>query len=209
VIPQHTKLGDLANTRLCFLRRLTAFCAPGATPDRKRLHMSIVPSASHRRLALVASVVALGTVVAGCANDGGGLFQTGAVSPAVAPVAAAPATPRVDPVCVSLGQQIDALRKEGVATKVENAAAKKYKLTPADISKADQLNKANADFQTKCGPQLPAAQQTAAAPGQGTVVPATAAPAAEAKKAAAKAAPKAAPKAAAVQSGVTAVAPKQ
>jgi hypothetical protein len=132
---------------------------------------------------------------------GGGLFQTGTVTPAAAPLAAPPSQPAVDPVCVSLNNQIETLRREGVQTKVENAAAKKYKLTPADITKADQLNKANADFQAKCGPKLPGAQ-TASAPGQGVVVPATPAAAAPV----AKAAPKA--KAAATTTGVT-VAPKQ
>jgi hypothetical protein len=105
---------------------------------------------------------------------------------------------------VSLNQQIETLRRDGVHTKVENAAAKKYKLTAADIAKADQLNKANADFQAKCGPRLPIT--AAAAPGQGTVVPATPAVAPAAKAQAAKAPAKA--KAAAAQTGVT-IAPKQ
>lgn len=168
--------------------------------------MSIVLRASGRSIFTASSVVLMGTLLAGCAGDsgmGGGLFQTGAVTQAVAPAPIAAPASRVDPACVTLSQQIDGLRQAGVATKVENAAAKKYKLTAADIVKADQLNKANADFKAKCGPQLPAA----AAPGQGSVVPAVAAPAAAAVKAAVP--EKAKAKAVVATSGVTAAPPKQ
>lgn len=58
-----------------------------------------------------------------------------------------------DPVCTQLFAHIDGLRKEGISEKVEKAANKKYKMTSADLTKADQLNKANAEFQTKCTPQ--------------------------------------------------------
>jgi len=42
------------------------------------------------------------------------------------------------------------LQQEGVAAKVEKAAAKKHKMTAADLNKAAELNKANAEFQSKC-----------------------------------------------------------
>ena len=57
---------------------------------------------------------------------------------------------KMDPACPSLSAQIDTLRKEGIADKIEKASAKKYKMTPADMAKADQLTKANAEFQNKC-----------------------------------------------------------
>ena len=48
-----------------------------------------------------------------------------------------------------------ALRKEGIADKIEKAAAKKYKMTQADLSKADQLTKANTEFQFRCSTIMP------------------------------------------------------
>jgi hypothetical protein len=96
-----------------------------------------------------------GMALAGCANDGllgSSNFSTGSV----------PETPKVDPACVMLTAQIDTLRKEGIADKVEKAAAKKYKMMLPDLVKADQLNKANADFQSKCSTITPRAAMTSA-----------------------------------------------
>lgn len=91
------------------------------------------------------AVVLASFALAGCAGEGGeGFFATGALS-----------EPKVDPTCVSLSAKIDQLRKEGVAEKIEKAAAKKYKMTQADLGKADQLTKANADFQLQCAPVIP------------------------------------------------------
>jgi hypothetical protein len=108
-----------------------------------------------------------GMALAGCANDGllGSNFSTGSV----------PETPRVDPACVMLTAQIDTLRKEGIADKVEKAAAKRYKMMVADFVKADQLNKANAEFQLKCStitpmPAMTSASLAPAAPAAGPAV---------------------------------------
>ncbi|MCL4767401.1 MAG: hypothetical protein KJZ80_14325 [Hyphomicrobiaceae bacterium] len=118
-------------------------------------------------------------LLAGCSSDGsllGSQLTTASV----------PETPKIDPVCVSLTAQIDGLMKEGVAEKIEKAAAKKYKMKAADLVKADQLNKANADFQNRCAinPITPtvttAAAKPAAAAGQSAAV-ATARPAAPAQ----------------------------
>ena len=101
--------------------------------------------------ALLIGAVAL----AGCANDGilsGSHFSTASV----------PETPKVDPACVMLTSQIETLRKEGIADKIERAAAKKYKMMVADLIKADQLNKANAEFQMKCSTITPKAAMTSA-----------------------------------------------
>jgi len=95
-------------------------------------------------------------LLAGCASEGGGFsnpFTTGSVSNDGAPQATA--APKVDPQCVALISRIEALRKEGITEKVEKAAAKKYKMTAADAAKADQLNKANADFQARCSTVTP------------------------------------------------------
>lgn len=101
-------------------------------------------------------------LLAGCSADGnlllGDPLTTGSVQ-----------TAKVDPICVSLTAQIDGLMKDGVADKVEKAAAKKYRLKPADLAKADLLNKANAEFQEKCAinPIKPAEAAAAAKPAEG------------------------------------------
>jgi hypothetical protein len=102
---------------------------------------------------LVIATLAVGTsVLAGCA-DTPSLFGNSAnlTTSSVAPVAA----PKTDPVCASLATQIDGLRKEGIADKIEKASLKKYKMSTAELVKADQLNKANADFQGKCSNYKP------------------------------------------------------
>ncbi len=89
-----------------------------------------------------AALVLAGVTLAGCAGDGSdNLFTTGALG--TQQTAAAP-EPKVDPVCVTLVSRIEGLRKEGVADKIEKASIKKYKMTNADLAKADQLTKANA-----------------------------------------------------------------
>lgn len=96
-----------------------------------------------------------GMALAGCSGNGlfaGSHFATASV----------PETTRVDPTCVMLTSQIETLRKEGIADKVEKAAAKKYKMVAADLAKADQLNKANAEFQSKCSTITPKAAATSA-----------------------------------------------
>jgi hypothetical protein len=111
--------------------------------------------------------------LAGCAGDGSdNFFTTGALGTQAA-------APEVDPACVSLASRIETLRKEGVAEKIEKAAAKKYKMTQADLTKADQLTKANADFQFRCSTIMPRSASTSPPP------PPSAAPA---PKASAKAA---------------------
>jgi hypothetical protein len=92
-----------------------------------------------------AALLLSGALLAGCAGDGsdGGLFTTGALGESTAEA-------KVDPACAALTSRIEGLRKEGVADKIEKASAKKYKMTQADLVKADQLTKANAEFQARC-----------------------------------------------------------
>ena len=101
---------------------------------------------ANARALILAGVVGL----AGCASDGSeGFFTTGALGTQANGGASA------DPQCVALATRIEALRKEGIGDKIEKAAAKKYKMTQSDLSKADQLTKTNADFQLRCSTIVP------------------------------------------------------
>ena len=98
-------------------------------------------------------------MLAGCAGEGtDGLFTTGSLSSQAA------AEAKADPACVTLAASIEGLRKEGIAEKIEKAAAKKYKMTATDLKKADQLTKASADFQARCStlPKTQSAQASSA-----------------------------------------------
>ena len=112
--------------------------------------------------------------VAGC--SGGDLFGSSSSDVTTSSLSQAQTAQKVDPACGSLALEIDTLRREGVAEKVEKAAARKYKMTPADLTKASQLNKVNADYQEKCS-TLP---RTAAVPAPSAAAAAKAAPAAKA-----------------------------
>lgn len=102
---------------------------------------------------LIIPALAAGTaLLAGC-SDTSSMFgnSSNLTTASVAPTAA----PKTDPVCAALATQIDSLRKEGIAEKIEKASLKKYKMTTAELVKADQLNKVNADFQGKCSNYKP------------------------------------------------------
>jgi hypothetical protein len=114
-----------------------------------------------RSCASSTALLFLGLALAGCAGEGtDGLFTTGSLSGSAS---AAPS--KSDPACVTLAASIDGLRKEGIAEKIEKAATKKYKMTATDLRKADQLTKANAEFQQRCStiPPKPASAQAPAA----------------------------------------------
>lgn len=107
-------------------------------------------------------VAVAGLAAAGCSNNSP-LLQTSAI-PSNTTVAAAP---RVDPACTSLASQIDNLRKDASIEKLEKAATGKtssVQVKRASLTKQAELNKANADFQAKCGPAMPAAQTAQVAP---------------------------------------------
>lgn len=125
-------------------------------------------------------------LLAGCA-DTSSLFGNSA-NLTTQSVATSGTAPKADPACAALSVQIDGLRKEGIADKVEKASQKKYKMTTAELVKADQLNKLNADFQGKCSTYKP--------PQVAAVAPAAPAPAAAGATAVATTAAKAAPAAA-------------
>jgi hypothetical protein len=141
------------------------------------------------RLRHTLALASSGLLLAGCAGDGNYSFGSGTSNVTTSAVAESPKT---DPACVTLATQIDALRGEGVADKVANAATKKYKMTQADFAKADQLNRANSDFQARCStlPRRPApATAVAPAPAPAAAVVAPAAAKAATSAAPAKAAP--------------------
>jgi hypothetical protein len=111
------------------------------------------------------AVVALSLMVAGCAGDGTSSFLPGSMTTgSVDQSAATPVASKSNPTCLTLASQIDALNKEGIPDKVSKAAAKKYKLKGTDITKADELNKANNEFQAKCSDYPPAPTVAAVIP---------------------------------------------
>lgn len=87
------------------------------------------------------------------------------------PTAALPPKPAIDPACPALASRIDALRREGVAERVEAASRGKgasVKVKRTSLAQMTELDKANAEFQAKCSSlprsaTLPPPQQVAAA----------------------------------------------
>lgn len=132
-----------------------------------------------------AAAILAGALGAGCANDGN--LSTAGISPEKAAMQQAA---KVDPACVSLASQIDTLRKEGAVDRLEKAAEGKgasVKVKRTSLAKQAELNKANSDFQMKCGPKIPAAQSAQTAPAAPASTTANAAAAQVAPIAAAKA----------------------
>ena len=100
---------------------------------------------THASLMAFALTTAL---LAGCAGGGNNILTTGAIGDQAKTAKAS--EPNVNPTCISLATRIDGLRREGIAEKIEKASVKKYKMTQGDFVKADQLIKANAEFQIQC-----------------------------------------------------------
>jgi len=100
-------------------------------------------------------------LLAGCAEGSlGSAFNTGSIDPQKQ-AAAEQAEKSKQALCATLVSQIEALNNEGVSDKVAKAAAKKYKLKSGDLAKADELNKANTEFQSKCSSYPPRIASTA------------------------------------------------
>lgn len=116
------------------------------------------------------------TTLAGCANDGT-LGTSNLTTSAVTPVAAA--APKVDPACVALAAQIDQLRQEGSIDRLQQASQGKtasVQVKRASLAKQAELNRVNAEFQTRCATIAPKASAAAAAePVKPAVKPAAAA----------------------------------
>lgn len=113
------------------------------------------------KLRSIAACAALSLGFAGCAADGSlstGSLAGGAKEEKVA---------AVDPVCVALSNQIDTLKREGAIEGLEKAATGKgasVKVKRESLAKQTELNRTYADYQSKCGPKLPATQQAAQIP---------------------------------------------
>lgn len=119
------------------------------------------------------ALAAVSMAAAGCSNSATPL-STASVSP---DKPAAIAAPRIDPACATLASQIDNLRAEGSVERLEKAAAGKssnVQVKRSSLAKQAELNKANAEFQARCGPAIPRAQTATVAP---LAPPAQAAPA--------------------------------
>jgi hypothetical protein len=101
---------------------------------------------------------ALACILGGCSQDG--TLSTGLNTGSVDSQQATAAKSQ-DALCLTLASQIEALNTDGTSDKVAKAAAKKYKLKATDLSKADELNKANSEFQTKCSSYPPRVAATA------------------------------------------------
>lgn len=112
-----------------------------------------------RSTAIFATAVAC--LLAGCADGSlNSAFNTGSIDPQKQ-AANEQAEKSKQALCNTLVSQIEALNTEGVSDKVSKAAAKKYKLKATDLSKADELNKANTEFQAKCSSYPPRVAATA------------------------------------------------
>ncbi len=119
---------------------------------------------------ILASAFVLTTLgLSGCSGDSPtSLFSglsTGSVTPA-AEAAPVPAQPKFSQACVSLATQIQTLRGDGSIDRLEKVAAGKgenVQVKRTAIGKQAELNKANADFQAKCGPAVPKTVAAAAA----------------------------------------------
>ena len=134
--------------------------------------------------ATTAAAVVVCILAAGCAQDGT-LATNNLNTSSIEQQNAAAHAERTNPECVTLVSQIEALNKDGTADKVSKAALKKYKMKTGDLAKADELNKAHAEFQAKCSNYPPSATVAVATP-EATPTPA---PTAAAPKVAAKSKP--------------------
>jgi hypothetical protein len=97
------------------------------------------------------AAILVALLAAGCAQDG--TLTTGGLNTSA--IDQAGAQSKSDPACLTLAAQIEALNRDGTVDRVSKAAAKKYTLKTADLAKADELNKANTEFQTKCSAYPP------------------------------------------------------
>lgn len=103
-------------------------------------------------------------LAAGCAGESG-LLSTSSVG--TAPAVTRAAAPKVDPACVALTARIDALRKEGFVERVEKASAGKsasVTVKRESLAKMTELDKANAEFQSRCATLTPPGASAAVAP---------------------------------------------
>jgi hypothetical protein len=96
-------------------------------------------------------------ILAACSSDGalvGSNVTTSSVQ-TPAPVAVAP---KVDPACLALAAKIDTLRRDGVTERIEKASVGKstnVSIKRSSLALMTELDRANAEFQSKCTPLGP------------------------------------------------------
>ena len=97
-------------------------------------------------------IVVAAVMAGGCANSGMDLSTASVTTDKTATAL------KTDPACVSLASQINALKGDGTIDRLEKAASgksAKVEVKREALQKQAELNKANADFQTRCGPMIP------------------------------------------------------
>ena len=114
-------------------------------------------------------------LLGGCAQDGT-LSTNGLNTSSIEQKKAAEQAEKNNAECMAIATQIETLHRDGAAAKVTKAASKKYKMKASDLAKADELNKANTEFQGKCSNYPPPTIATApeATPGSAAATPAAA-----------------------------------
>lgn len=118
-----------------------------------------------RSLRLLPLAFAMAAMLAGCASDDSSIFGGTALT-----TSAIDEKTKVDPACVALSAKIDALRQDGVSDRAAQAAATGKSSTVsvkrASLTQLAELDRTNAEFQSKCstlGPRpMPATAATPA-----------------------------------------------
>lgn len=104
------------------------------------------------RASLAMSILILaGAGLGACSSNGTPSLATASVAPQSSVTAA-----KVDPACATLASQIDTLKADGIADRVEKASTGKtanVQVKRASLAKQAELNKANAEFQARCSVQ--------------------------------------------------------
>jgi hypothetical protein len=125
--------------------------------------------------ATVLALISGAGILAGCSGDGSLLpssLTTSSLS--TTPTQTASTAPKADPACVGLATRIEALRREGVIDRAEKASVGKtttVAVKRASLAQIAELDKANAEFQSRCS--------TVPIQAQAQVVPITPVPAAK------------------------------
>ncbi len=144
-----------------------------------------------RSIRLLPVALVMTALLAGCASDSPGMFGMNPMT-----TSAIDEKPKVDPACVALSAKIDQLRQDGVSDRAAQAGASGKSSTVsvkrASLTQLAELDRTNAEFQSKCStlgprPMPQAAAASAPAPAAKTAKVASA-KAASAKPAAAAAA---------------------
>lgn len=108
--------------------------------------------------------------LAACSSTGGPSLATASVAPQ--PVA------KIDPACATLASQIDTLKADGVAERLEKVSTGKsasVQVKRSSLAKQAELNKAYAEFQARCSVAIPRTQSAAVTASPSTTSTASAA----------------------------------